>query len=216
MTKGKARPESLATSKGAAATSGGVGGGTVAFDPFTATMDEATAQPHAHAIRGPVLQWVSARMLEDWRARIEGGDGFDVLQGVAWCATNGLKIPDWLADMFLQRYRRVQQLHVSSWDDPTAFGRPYPPRVDLAVGRLRREKRIELEVFFSETRTPRTKAGFAAAAKALGITTRQARDWTPKTRRNTKGHKPYKSRREVEKVEGPSASDPFGLKHKPR
>lgn len=210
MNKGSARPQGLATPQDATATSGDVAGRP--FDPFTATLDEAKAQPDAYAIHGAVSKAAAAHMLIERRAAIEAGDGFDVLQAVAQCALYQLVIPRWLGDLFLQRFRQVQQLHVASWEDPTAFGRPYP-RVDLALARLRRMKRLELSVFFSETGTPRTKAGFAAAAKALGITPKQAENWTPKTRQNVKGHKPYKSARPAL---GSSASDPFGLTKKPR
>lgn len=119
-----------------------------AFDPFTATIEEAqclqelsgqTVQPDT-----PILQWVEAQHIKADRARIEAGTGFDVLAAVAGCATRGLVMPDWLARAFLKRYRQVQQLRVASWDAEDAFGKPYPSKAQLGAMRRRRDQRFKV------------------------------------------------------------------------
>ncbi|MBK9685426.1 MAG: hypothetical protein IPO59_19825 [Betaproteobacteria bacterium] len=121
------------------------------FDPWTATFEEAQA---AHGGDdgpcGPLYQWAAVQELLAKRERIESGDGFTVLQAVAECARCGLVMPDWLATVFLRRYRRVQQLHVDSWDDESAFGRPYPKGAQLPAMRRRRLARARIANVLAE------------------------------------------------------------------
>lgn len=56
---------------------------------------------------------------------------------------------------------------------------------------------------------PRTRAGYAEAGKRLGVSPRQIEQLLPRTRKNTRGHKPY-----AWKAADP-VHDPFGLT-KPR
>lgn len=187
------------------------------FDPWSATVDDAVAADSSFEIdgpEGPLFQWQAVQNISAMRERAEQGDGFAVLDAVSQCIRHGLKVPDWLARMFLRRYDAVLNCRAGSWDDAAAFGRPYPQRTEIALLRLRRIKRLELQSYFlRQDAPPRTKAGFALAAKALGITPTQARNWTPRTRKNVRGHKPY----------SPTASNlgtahnPFGLSgRKPR
>jgi hypothetical protein len=123
------------------------------FDPWTATLDQALAAENessapAAAPTRPVFQWATAQDLQAARERIEAADGFAVLQAVADCALHGLVMPDWLVVLYLRRYRRVQRLHVVSWDDETAFGRPYPKNSQLAALRRRRDNRMKAVLAF--------------------------------------------------------------------
>lgn len=149
------------------------------FDPHTATLEEAKAQPNAYRPQGAIHQFATAHELDEKRASIETGDGFDVLQGVAMCATANLKMPDWLSVAFLKRYRQVQQLHVGSWDDPKAFGRPYPKGAHLSALRRRRNGRYKAAEAFralveSDPRRPVDKGLWEEIGRNIGEGATQA------------------------------------------
>jgi hypothetical protein len=179
-----------------------------AFDPWRATLDEAIAQQElsdqAKGPAGPLFQWQAVESVNALRAEIEAGDGFAALDAVARCLRHDLVAPGWLARAFVAGYDKVLNCRAGSWDE--AFGRPYPKRARLDTLRQRREIRGRLELFFAKPGAPsRNRDGFALAAQVLGITPRQAEEWTPRTRKNTRGHKPYGTA-----ATGP-ANDPFGL-----
>lgn len=180
---------------------------TASFDPWTATFAEAQAA-HGEGFdpspAQPLYQWNAAQEVTQLREEVELGNGFAVLDAISRCARHGLVMPDWLARQYLTRYHGVLNCRVGSWDQ--AFGAPFPVRVRLATWRLRREKRWALWLFFTAQHAPpRNREGWRAAASALGVTPRQAEEWTPKTRKNSRGHKPYGWAREA------SAHDPFGM-----
>lgn len=112
------------------------------FDPWTASLEQASAQPNAYEPQGAIAQWDGVQQLTANREQIVKGSGFGVLWAVALCATRGLVMPDWLASIFLQRYRAVQRLNVDSWDHESAFGRPYPKGKQLAALRRSRNSLI--------------------------------------------------------------------------
>lgn len=177
------------------------------FDPWTATFEEAkAAQDAVGRLDGPAMplsQWCAVQEINTLRPTVEGGGGFDTMDAVSRCIRHDLVAPAWLARAFLRRYDSVLNCRVGSWDE--AFGRPYPKRARMDIWRLRRLKRWQLLNYFNETGASRNDAGWRAAAEALGITPRQAEDWTPKTRKNARGHKPYKVAAEQ------PAHDPFGV-----
>ena len=124
---------------------------TAAFNPWTATFDEArAAQPEGFDPKPdlPLYQWNAAREVEALRPSIERGDGFAVLDAVSRCALHGLVIPDWLAREYLRRYRAVQHCRVRSWDE--AFGRPYPPGTNIAARRRAQKNRIAASLAFHD------------------------------------------------------------------
>jgi len=109
------------------------------FDPWTATIEQATAQPDAYKSPGGALhQAAIAHELTAHKDRII--NGFDVLHCVALCAEAGLAMPDWLSAVFLKRFRKVQQCQVSSWDE--AFDKPYPAGAQIAAKRRQRKSRV--------------------------------------------------------------------------
>lgn len=188
-----------------------------AFDPFTATFDEAVAALHAdpHASPNATNQWLQAQRLLEMRERVERGSGFDVLEGVAVCAAAGLVMPTWLAQPFLRRYRQVEDAHVPSWDDGAAFGRPYPPNFPFRTLRQKRELCSRLYAMFRPVGPlPRTDVGWKAAAEVLGISPRQVEDWTPKTRANRRRPKPTEAA--VPQREAFASADPFNLTRRAR
>lgn len=115
------------------------------FDPWTATESEARqaskAEPGSRLIdeapaalaryflpaTAPLVRWWAAHALLACRSDVERGRGTDVLCCIAMCAEHDLQMPPWLASLYLARYKRVACKEIDSWDDPAAFGRPYPP-----------------------------------------------------------------------------------------
>ena len=132
-----------------------------AFDPWTATSQEAEALAHAEARwevpAGGVARWVRAQNVKEAREVIEGGDGRALLWAVGECLDVGLVAPDWLARAFRERLNQVENAQVDSYDK--AFGKPFPgKRVDVI--RERREK--SLLVYWA------VKERLAAGAKVGG------------------------------------------------
>jgi hypothetical protein len=59
---------------------------------------------------------------------------------------------------------------------------------------------------------PRKTPGYKAAAKRLGLTSKQVKDWLPKTRKNRRGAQPTKA--ELGNI-GINWSSPFGPRKPP-
>lgn len=186
----------------------------MSFDPWSATWEQALSADGAWlgdeaAPDRPLAQWVAAQHVAGLRERVERGDGNAAMDAVASCVRRGLAAPDWLARKFLRCYDSVLNCRAHSWDE--AYGAPFPPRTKLETMRLRRLKQFELQSFFRRSDAPpRTPEGWQAAAEALGISPKQAKEWTPKTRRNIRGHKPYRPESDA----AAAAHDPFGLGRK--
>lgn len=112
------------------------------FNPWTATFDDAIAANEASTLSigdptRPLYQWNGAQRLEAMRA---GAliNGFDVLACVRICANHDLVMPEWLAFAFIRRYDAVLNCRAGSWDDPAAFGKPYPKGTHLSALRKAR------------------------------------------------------------------------------
>lgn len=178
------------------------------FDPFTATLAEAQAQPDAYVIpRGAVLKWGSAQGINDRKDYCLKHP----IDGVARCVRAGLIAPDWLAEAFIRQYDQVLNCRVATWDD--AFGSAHPPGKHLSTLRLKRRYSLQLIELFSDSEfhgrkaLPRTLEGRKEAARLLGISEKQVRLLLPKMRTNIRGHKPYRQK----SVGVASANDPFSL-----
>ena len=119
----------------------------IPFDPWTATLEAAVeAQGQYNGVAsylGPIFLWEAVQRLKVIEA-VHERSGFDVLEAVQLCAWHELIMPPWLASEVLNRYRAVQQLRTASWDDPAAFGRPYPKGAQVETMRRRRENRIKV------------------------------------------------------------------------
>lgn len=92
----------------------------------------------------PIFQYVAVRNCNAQRESIEKGDGFAVLACVRKCGTHGLVMPEWLVSAFNRRYDVVLNCRAKSWDDPKAFGAPYPKSANLAALRKRRIGRFQM------------------------------------------------------------------------
>jgi len=115
-----------------------------AFDPFTATLEEAQAQPDANEPRGAVWRACGAHMLMERRAYYEANP----LDGMAVCAVHDLVAPDWLARAYLRGFRTVVNCEARSWDE--AFGAPFPKGTNIAAARRARRNRVAVAVAFSD------------------------------------------------------------------
>jgi len=108
------------------------------FDPFTATLEEAQAEPDAYAVRGAVHRYYGAQVLLDRRDYYMQ----HILEGVAVCMLHDLVAPRWLAARFLQAQSAVKWAELGSWDE--AFGAPHPKGTQLAALRRRMRARVRV------------------------------------------------------------------------
>ena len=119
-----------------------------AFDPWTATLEEATeanllSDLHDADPARPIFQLANAQMIESMRGETEGS-GFTVLACVRRCANHDLVMPEWLARAFIRRYDAVLNCLANSWDDPLAFGKPYP---GTHLSKLRAARTHRMDVY---------------------------------------------------------------------
>lgn len=169
------------------------------FDPWTATIEEASLQEKP----GRAFSQVNAATIIKEKAAFYQQNPLD---GVAYCVRYGLTIPKWLVTPFIGQYDRVKNCELKTWDE--AFGPAHPSRLHLSALKLR--LRFASKVWFlfnSENKFPRTPTGYQDAANLLGITVKQVLKLLPKTRANTKGHKSYQPR----SGSAVSANNPFSL-----
>lgn len=92
----------------------------------------------------PVFQYAAVMRCNAQRVAVENGDGFAVLACVRTCGTSGLTMPDWLVFAFNRRYDAVLNCRAASWDDPMAFGSPYPKSTNLSALKKRRLGRVRM------------------------------------------------------------------------
>lgn len=92
----------------------------------------------------PISQYAAVLRCKAQRAAVEDGDGFAVLACVRICGTSGLTMPDWLVSAFNRRYDAVLNCDAVSWDDPLAFGSPYPKSTNLNALKKRRIGRLRM------------------------------------------------------------------------
>jgi hypothetical protein len=124
----------------------------IAFDPWTATFEEAWKATEAATDSGvsshepdlPIYQYSAAQQINAMRKAIENGDGFSVLACMRKIATRGLITPKWLAIAYNKRYDAVLHCRAKSWDDKKAFGRPYKKGLHLNTARKARIGRLEV------------------------------------------------------------------------
>ncbi len=147
------------------------------FDPWSATFEEAQAAHGQFApLEGParpIYQWSAAHEITAMRAEAESS-GFAVLACVRNCANHDLTMPLWLAHAFIRRYDSVLNCRADSWDDPAAFGKPYPKGAHLSKLRHARVHRFQVHsaVVKAVQENPKRPIGrklFSEVGKALGM-----------------------------------------------
>ena len=104
------------------------------FDPFTATEQEAKAQPDADGVPdGALWKWQAAQKITKHKEQYEANP----IHGIAECLRSRITPPAWLSYAFLKQFDRVKDAQVRTWDE--AFGAPYPKGVHLESIRQSRE-----------------------------------------------------------------------------
>ena len=111
------------------------------FDPWTISLEDQMQLEMDDQMRCMI-----ARSLTDERDEILSGTGFKVLDAVALCSRYELVMPSWLAGEFRRRFNAVKFHEASSWDDPKAFGRPYPKGTH--IDRLKKDSRAGGPIYF--------------------------------------------------------------------
>ena len=87
-----------------------------------------------------VLQQGALERLQQYqKMHEETEDGWWILLAVRVCASNDLKMPDWLSRAYCRRFDQVLNARMKSWDD--AFDRPYEKGVHLSRKRADRINR---------------------------------------------------------------------------
>ena len=68
-------------------------------------------------------KWVTfnRKLLEQKYKDYESGDNFALLEAVEICALSNLKLPEWVADGFIENFQKLKQLEVKSLDDAFNF-----------------------------------------------------------------------------------------------
>ncbi len=123
---------------------------------------------------GPIAQTVAAHEVLSAKDRIDSGDGFALLGAIRNVVSHGLVAPDWLAYAFNRRYYAVTMFRAGSWDDPLAFGRPFPKGTNLAARRKAKIGRIKVfnavrERLAKQPDTPIDKSLFEEIGRPLGF-----------------------------------------------
>lgn len=152
------------------------------FDPWTATFEQAKQANDEWITSGgeiasplcPIAQAGGAQRILGLKEEIDGGDGYAVLLAIRICVTNGLVAPEWLAYAFNRRYDAVNWCRAKSWDDPLAFGAPYPKGTNIAARRKARIGRIAVwdairKKFAATPDTAIDKGLFECVGKELGF-----------------------------------------------
>ena len=144
----------------------------------------------------PLYQYVAVCEVLELRSVIESHSeqsGLAVLQAVAECARTGLHMPEWLAYVFLKRYRAVATYaDAKSWDDPKSFGRPYKKGANIAAIRKARYTGMKVYVKVTELRmkepSPPLDAAIREVASKCGVGETLAEEYY------------YKHKKELERI----------------
>ncbi len=125
----------------------------MAFDPWTATFEEASALTEFAMANGenignptlPLFQIEGAQKVRECENLLnKTKDRFYVVKAAMHCAQRGLVMPDWLATEFCNSYHLIVGASAGSWDDPRVFGKPFPKGAQLAAIRKRRLQKAKV------------------------------------------------------------------------
>ena len=121
----------------------------------------------------PLYQWSASQDLDTLKAQFEAGDSFALLQAIRKCANHDLRMPDWVAENYINRFDRVLNCKSGSWDE--AFGKPYPKGKHIKEMKERRNLRFRVYVRVREIREaskkliPIDEALFSRVGAEFGI-----------------------------------------------
>lgn len=149
----------------------------MSFDPYTATEDEALAEPDSMDFPWSAFrQWKAVQVLNarclDFRN--------DPLTGLAICFRARINPPIWLSDAFLFRYDQTKSGSFKSWDE--AFGAAHPKGKHISKPKQGSaalkswppfRDRWLIEMFSGKNKLPKTPKGKKIAASRLEITEKE-------------------------------------------
>lgn len=146
------------------------------FDPWTFDLDAWKADAARAPFDGVGEAWLSQAIAADQlkrdRDRIEA-NGYQLLNAISFIAEHGLVMPDWLAQAYLRRFRRVVNLEVATLD--AAFG-PLPRKGEKVIRNLKRRRELLpllneklCTVIQEDPSRPVDKALFEEVSKFFGI-----------------------------------------------
>jgi hypothetical protein len=144
------------------------------FDIWTSSEEQVSdwimngVLPMAHP---GLAQWAAAMLITANREKIET-DGVALLAGISAIARQGLVMPPWMANSYVERFLKVERLEVGSLDE--AFGPlPFKKGKQLAALRQRRHlipkiSRLLLDAMNADPNRPIDKSLFEEVGKQLG------------------------------------------------
>ena len=91
----------------------------------------------------PLFQWAALNDLDTLEAQFDAGDSFALLQAIRKCANHDLRMPGWVTQNYIERFDRVLNCKLGSWDE--TFGRPYPK--GKHISKLRDRTSLRLQVY---------------------------------------------------------------------
>jgi hypothetical protein len=98
----------------------------------------------------PLFQWSALQDLDALKTQFEAGDSFALLQAIRKCSNHDLRMPDWVAQNFIDRFDQILNRKLASWDD--AFGKPHAKGVHISKTRRRKELRLAVYLWIREIR----------------------------------------------------------------
>ena len=123
----------------------------------------------------PKLKNLKFPEVEDFRERVEQGDGVAVLQAIRWCCVRQIVIPKWLGKAYWERYSDAYDCN--SWDK--AFGTPHPKGTHVEALRKKSQEglNVTLAVYSALEKDPDIKIDrefFKAIGKPLALSASKA------------------------------------------
>ncbi len=136
-------------------------------------------------------EWVTfnGKLLEKKRKSYESGDNFSLLEAVEICALSDLKLPEWVANGYIETFQKLKKLDIRSLDDAFNFHLPKGKHMDSYINR----KQLNLPVFlacveangngFPLTRRSRKESAFDLVGRQFNISAGQTEDIYIKVKR---------------------------------
>jgi hypothetical protein len=89
--------------------------------------------------------WYAIRELEALKDKFNSGENSALLDAIFICARGIIPLPDWVADNYVERYKKILKFEVRTLDD--AFGSPLDKGANLNA--LNKKKNIALNIWSS-------------------------------------------------------------------
>ena len=115
--------------------------------------------------------------MEDIRADVEAGDGFAILQAVAWCGNAARAMPAWLAAAYATRLDRFLRLEIRTLDEAFSVARKKGLNLEAAKKRQAIIGRVDLRFTDLRHEGHSAEAARELVAKEFGISTALAKTY---------------------------------------